>query len=457
MTNMNPFIFRAYDVRGKVGIDITPEVFAEAGRAFGTLVRRRGGRAVALGMDNRTTSPPLKEAFGAGVLSTGLDIVDIGINHTPLLYFAVAHWKLDGGATVTGSHNPVSDNGVKMVHAGAAPLTEEEIQGLLATIMSGSFERGRGARTIRDPRAEYFDAIASRVKLERGLKAVVDAGNGIAGSFAPELLRRLGCEVIEIYCESDGTFPNHLPDPEMEENTRDLVAKVLETRADIGIAYDGDADRVGVVDELGRRHEADLILALLARDLLSRHPGAQVVFDVKSSQALIDDVRTHGGNPVMWKTGHSHLKRKMREDGILLGGEVSGHMFFGENWYGVDDGILASCKILELLARDSRPVSAHFDDLPHFHSTPELKAPCPDDKKFAVIAELAAEFKKRYETIDIDGARILFPDGWGLVRASNTNPYLTLRVEGRSAEAVERMKAELFAALRRYPFITLPT
>ena len=457
MTNMNPFIFRAYDVRGKVGIDITPEVFAEAGRAFGTLVRRRGGRAVALGMDNRTTSPPLKEAFGAGVLSTGLDIVDIGINHTPLLYFAVAHWKLDGGATVTGSHNPVSDNGVKMVHAGAAPLTEEEIQGLLATIMSGSFERGRGARTILDPRAEYFDAIASRVKLERRLKAVVDAGNGIAGSFAPELLRRLGCEVIEIYCESDGTFPNHLPDPEMEENTRDLVAKVLETRADIGIAYDGDADRVGVVDELGRRHEADLILALLARDLLSRHPGAQVVFDVKSSQALIDDVRTHGGNPVMWKTGHSHLKRKMREDGILLGGEVSGHMFFGENWYGVDDGILASCKILELLARDSRPVSAHFDDLPHFHSTPELKAPCPDDKKFAVIAELAAEFKKRYETIDIDGARILFPDGWGLVRASNTNPYLTLRVEGRSAEAVERMKAELFAALRRYPFITLPT
>ena len=457
MTDINPFIFRAYDVRGKVGIDITPEVFAEAGRAFGTLVRRRGGRAVALGMDNRTTSPPLKEAFGAGVLSTGLDIVDIGINHTPLLYFAVAHWKLDGGATVTGSHNPVSDNGVKMVHAGAAPLTEEEIQGLLATIMSGSFESGRGARTIRDPRAEYFDAIASRVKLERRLKAVVDAGNGIAGSFAPELLRRLGCEVIEIYCESDGTFPNHLPDPEMEENTRDLVAKVLETRADIGIAYDGDADRVGVVDELGRRHEADLILALLARDLLSRHPGAPVVFDVKSSQALIDDVRTHGGNPVMWKTGHSHLKRKMREDGILLGGEVSGHMFFGENWYGVDDGILASCKILELMARDPRPVSARFDDLPHFYSTPELKAPCPDDKKFAVIAELAAEFKKRYETIDIDGARILFPDGWGLVRASNTNPYLTLRFEGRSTEAVERMKAELYAALRRYPFITLPT
>jgi phosphomannomutase/phosphoglucomutase len=454
---MNPFIFRAYDVRGKVGIDITPEVFADVGRAYGTLVRRRGGRAVALGMDNRTTSPPLKEAFGAGVLSTGVDVVDIGINHTPLLYFAVAHWKLDGGATVTGSHNPVTDNGVKMVHAGAAPLTEEEIQGLLSTITGGAFEHGQGGRTSRNPRTEYFDAIASRVKLSRKLTAVVDAGNGIAGSFAPELLRRLGCEVIELYCESDGTFPNHLPDPEMEENTRELVSKVLETRADIGLAYDGDADRVGVVDERGRRHEADLILALLARDLLTRHPGAPVVFDVKSSQALIDDVRAHGGKPLMWKTGHSHLKRKMREDGILLGGEVSGHMFFGENWYGVDDGILASCKFLELMARDSRPVSAHFDDLPHFHSTPELKASCPDDKKFAVIAELAAELKKRYETIDIDGARILFPDGWGLVRASNTNPYLTLRFEGRSDEAIARMKAELFEALRKYPFVTLPS
>jgi phosphomannomutase/phosphoglucomutase len=457
VADINPYIFRAYDVRGKVGIDITPDVFEEVGRAYGTLVRRRGGRTVAVGMDNRTTSPPLKEAFAAGMLSTGLDVVDIGTNHTPLLYFAVAHWKLDGGATVTGSHNPVSDNGVKMVHAAAAPLTEEEIQGLLATIASGDFERGAGASTTRNPRNDYFDAITSSVKLSRRLKVVADAGNGIAGSFAPELLRRLGADVIELYCESDGTFPNHLPDPEMEENTRDLVAKVLETRADIGLAYDGDADRVGVVDERGRRHEADLILALLARDLLTRHPGAEVVFDVKSSQALVDDVRAHGGKPVMWKTGHSHLKRKMREDGILLGGEVSGHMFFGENWYGVDDGILASCKILELMARDPRPVSAHFDTLPHYHSTPELKASCPDDKKFAVIAELAAEFKRRYEIIDIDGARILFPDGWGLVRASNTNPYLTLRFEGQTAEAVERMKAELFDALRRYPFVQLPS
>lgn len=453
---INPFIFRAYDVRGKVGIDITPDVFEQVGRAYGTLKRRQGGRTVALGMDNRLTSPPLKEAFVAGCLATGLDVVDIGVNHTPLLYFAVAHWKLDGGATVTGSHNPVSDNGVKMVHAGAMPLTEEEIQNLYQTIQRGDFARGAGARTSRDPREDYFAAILGHVRLSRPLRVVVDAGNGIAGVFAPELLRRLGCEVIELYCESDGSFPNHLPDPEMEENVRDLVARVLAERADIGIAYDGDADRVGVIDEGGRRHEADLLLALLARDLLRRHPGAKIVFDVKSSQVLVDDVRQHGGQPIMWKTGHSHLKRKMREDGILLGGEVSGHMFFAENWYGVDDGILASCRLLEMLSRSPDPVSTHFDTLPHLHSTPELKAPCPDERKFHVVADLGRRFRGRYETIDVDGTRILFADGWGLVRASNTNPYLTLRFEARTREGLDRMMAEVYGVLRDYPEVTLP-
>src|SRR5262245_3087979 len=453
---LNPFIFRAYDVRGKVGIDITPDVFAAVGRAYGTLVRDGGGRTVALGMDNRTSSPPLKEAFGAGVLSTGVDVVDIGVNHTPLLYFAVAHWGLDGGATVTGSHNPVSDNGVKMVHAGAAPLTEEEIQALLVTIRAGRFARGEGALTRRDPREEYFGAITSRVRLARRLKVVVDAGNGIAGSFAPELLRRLGCDVTELYCESDGSFPNHLPDPEMEENMRDLVDRVRETGADLGLAYDGDADRVGVVDERGRRHEADLVLALLARDLLGRHPGAAVVFDVKCSQVLIDDIRAHGVQPVMWKTGHSLLKRKMREDRILLGGEVSGHMFFGEQWYGVDDALLASCRLLEYLARSSDPPSSHFDSLPHLPATPELKAPCPDDRKFQVVEDVARALRPRYETIAIDGCRIRFPGGWGLVRASNTNPYLTLRFEGRTEAELKAMMEVVYGALRQHPCVTLP-
>jgi phosphomannomutase/phosphoglucomutase len=391
------------------------------------------------------------------VLSTGVDVVDIGVNHTPLLYFAVAHWALDGGATVTGSHNPVSDNGVKMVHAGAAPLTEDEIQGLFAGVRAADFEHGAGTRTVRDPREAYFGAIGKITALARPLKVVVDAGNGVAGIFAPELLRRLGCEVVELYCESDGTFPHHLPDPEMEENVRDLIRTVVDVHADIGIAYDGDADRMGVVDEHGHRHEADLVLALLARDFLARHPGAPIVFDVKCSQVLVDDIRAHGGRPVMWKTGHSHLKRKMRDDGILLGGEVSGHLFFGENWYGVDDGILASCKFLELCSRSPDPVSRHFATLPHLFNTPELKAPCPDDRKFEVVADLARVFKGRYETIDIDGARILFPEGWGLVRASNTNAYLTLRFEGRTQAAVNEMQKMVYETLRRFPFVTLPS
>jgi phosphomannomutase/phosphoglucomutase len=455
---LNPHIFRAYDVRGRVGDDVNPDVFRLVGAAYGTLIRRRGGRTVAVGQDNRLSSTDLRAAFVGGDRGAGLDVVDIGLTPTPLLYFATAHWRLDGGANITGSHNPIEYNGVKMVHPGAAPLTEEDIQSLRATIEAGAFEAGQGALIARSPRAEYLDAVARLVRPARPLKVVVDAGNGVAGQWAPDVLRRLGCDVLELFCESDGTFPNHLPDPEDAENVRDLQAHVLQFGADLGLAYDGDADRVGVIDERGRRHEADVILALLARDLLARHPGAKIVFDVKCSQALIDDITRHGGVPVMWKTGHSHLKRKMREDGILLGGEVSGHMFFAEGYYGVDDGILASAKIVEIAARTAQPISALFDSVPHRCATPELKAPCPDAEKFRIIDELVHELRRRYETIDIDGARVLFPGGgWGLVRASNTNPYLTLRFEGRSDEAVERMKAELFAALRRYPFVTLPS
>src|SRR5207244_13217080 len=277
------------------------------------------------------------------------------------------------------------------------------------------------------------------------LKVVVDAGNGVAGLYGPELLRRIGCDVIELHCESDGTFPNHLPDPEDERNVEDLKIKVVEVGADVGVAYDGDADRVGIIDERGGRHEADLILILLARDLLTRHPGAKVVFDVKSSQALVDDIRQHGGVPIMWKTGHSHLKRKMRDDQILLGGEVSGHMFFAEDYYGVDDGIIASCKIIEMTSRATEPLSRLIASVLTLSSSPELKAPCPDGEKFHVISELSRDLKQRYETIDIDGARVLFPGGgWGLVRASNTNPYITLRFEANTDAEFERMQRVIY-------------
>jgi phosphomannomutase/phosphoglucomutase len=455
---LNPHIFRAYDVRGRIGSDINPDVFRQVGQAYATLIRRNGGRTIAVGQDNRESSEGLKAGFIEGVRAAGIDIVDIGTVTTPILYFATAHWKLDGGANITGSHNPVDYNGVKMVHPGAAPLTEEEIQGLRKTIERGDYERGSGTITTRSPRDDYFATITAMIHLARRLKVVCDAGNGVAGLYGPELLRRIGCEVIELHCESDGRFPNHLPDPEDPENVVDLQEKVVEVGADLGLAWDGDADRVGVFDDRGGRHEADLILVLLERDLLTRHPGAKIVFDVKSSQSLIDDIRKHGGVPVMWKTGHSHLKRKMRDDKILLGGEVSGHMFFGEGYYGVDDGILAACKIAEIAACAPGSVSALFESVPHLHATPELKAPCPDGEKFRVIEELARDLTQRYETIDIDGARVLFPGGgWGLVRASNTNPYLTLRFEAKTEREIDDMKRVIYDALRQYPFVSLPT
>jgi phosphomannomutase/phosphoglucomutase len=454
---INPHIFRAYDVRGRVGADVNPDVFRQVGRAYATLIREAGGRTIAVGQDNRESSAGLKAGFIEGVRAAGVDVVDIGTVTTPILYFATAHWKLDGGANITGSHNPVDYNGVKMVHRGAAPLTEAEIQRLRDSIERAAFASGAGGLSSRSPRDEYFETLAKLVRVERPLTVVADAGNGIAGAYGPPLLRRIGCEVVELHCESDGRFPNHLPDPEDPANVVDLQQKVVEVGADLGIAWDGDADRVGVIDERGRRHEADLILALLARDLLARHRGAKIVFDVKSSQVLVDDIRKHGGQPVMWKTGHSHLKRKMREDQILLGGEVSGHMFFADGYYGVDDGLLAACKIVEIAARHRGTVGSLFDSVPHLHATPELKALCPDGEKFRVIEELARDLKQRYETIDIDGARVLFPGGgWGLVRASNTNPYLTLRFEARTEREIEEMKRVIYDALRRYPFITPP-
>jgi phosphomannomutase/phosphoglucomutase len=438
---VNPSIFREYDIRGVADRDFDTAFARSLGQAFGTLVAESGKKVVSVGRDCRLTSDGYATALAEGIRSTGIDVVDIGLTPTPLLYFATAHWRLDGGANITGSHNPVEYNGVKMVHPGAAPLTEAEIQSLRAIIEARDFETGQGTLTSRSPRADYLDTIARLVRPARALRVVVDAGNGVAGSWAPEVLRRIGCQVIELYCESDGTFPHHLPDPEDAENVRDLQARVLAVGADLGLAYDGDADRVGVIDERGRRHEADLILVLLARDLLRRHPGAKIVFDVKSSQALVDDIAHHGGVPVMWKTGHSHLKRKMREEGILLGGEVSGHMFFAEDYYGVDDGILASAKIIEIAAGTSAPISALFDSVPHLQATPELKAPCPDGEKFRVIDQLVRELREQYETIDIDGARVLF---------------LTLRFEAHTAQEIVEMKRVIYGALRRYPLVSLP-
>ena len=458
MTKLNPHIFRAYDVRGLLGDDVNPEVFRQVGAAYATLIRRQGGRTIAVGQDNRLSSGGLKASFVEGARGAGIDVIDVGLTPTPLLYFATAHWRLDGGANITGSHNPIEYNGVKMVHPGAAPLTEDEIQSLRVLIETRDFTAGHGTLTARSPRADYLDTVARLVRPARsaqgGRRRRQRGGRQLGDRmfFVASAARWSSC-----IASRTGPFPITCPTPRTPSNMRDLQVRVVATGADLGLAYDGDADRVGVIDERGRRHEADLILVLLARDLLRRHPGAKIVFDVKSSQALVDDITRHGGVPVMWKTGHSHLKRKMREEGILLGGEVSGHMFFAEDYYGVDDGILASAKIVEIAAGTEAPISKLFDSVPHLQATPELKAPCPDGEKFRVIDQLVHELRQQYETIDIDGARVLFPGGgWGLVRASNTNPYLTLRFEAHTEQEIADMKRVIYGALRRYPLVSLP-
>jgi len=453
---LNPLMFRAYDIRGKVDEDLTPEVVEVLGRAYGTYIAKVSGRRIAVGRDNRVSSEPFQAAFIAGARAAGCDVTDVGLVTSPMLYFAVAAWGLDGGVNVSGSHNPVQYNGLKMTMRGAAPIAEEKIQDIRRIAEAGDFARGAGALAQRGVVEEYVEHICSHHRLERTLKVVIDAGNGVAGPYAPLVLRRLGCDLTELYTESDGTFPNHLPDPEVEETLRDLKREVVARKADIGIAYDGDGDRVGVLDEKAERHEADEMLMLLARDFLRRHPGERVMMDVKSSQLLVDDIEAHGGRPVMARTGHSLIKAQMRAEGILLAGEVSGHMFFSENWFGFDDAILASVRILEVLAKETTPLSARWAGLPKVYSTPELKAPCPDADKFRIVGDLTAYFKQHYPVLDIDGARVTFPQGWALVRASNTNPYLTLRFEARTQAALDEMMEIMYGKLREHPQVTLP-
>jgi phosphomannomutase/phosphoglucomutase len=459
MPQLNPQIFRAYDIRGVAGTDLIPQTSELLGRGYGTLIRRISGPRVAVGRDNRPSSEELQRAFMRGAAAAGCQVIDIGLSLSPMLYFAVCYLGLDGGVNVTGSHNPVQYNGFKLTARDAVPVAEDEIQEIRRIIEAGAFDaRAAQARVeTRSIAEDYLREVSSRVKLHRSLKVVLDTGNGTAGLFAPQLFQRLGCQVIELFCESDGTFPHHLPDPEVEEYLEDLKSEVVRQGADFGIAIDGDGDRLGVIDEKGQRHEADEVLILLARDFLRRHPGERVIMDVKCSQVLVDDVKAHGGQPVMWKTGHSLLKKKMREDGILLGGEVSGHMFFKEDWYGFDDALLASAKLMEFVSREPLPISAHWRGLPQVASTPELKAPVPDEEKFEVVEKVAAHFKSRYpDSLDIDGLRIRFPDGWGLVRASNTNPYLTLRFEAPTQERLEEIKREVYSVLSGYPSVKLP-
>jgi len=443
-------IFREYDIRGIAEHDLTNENVELIGKAYGTFMTKKGLKKIAVGRDVRLSSERIKNALVRGMTSTGCDVIDIGEVPTPVLYFAIVHLKADGGVMVTGSHNPIEFNGLKLSE-GIASIYGEGIQQLKKIIDRNDFVSGHGKVEVTDLVPIYMETIKAKIKLHRKLKVVVDAGNGTAGVIGPKLWEALGCEVVRLYCEPDGNFPNHLPDPTVPKYVVDLQKKVLETGADLGIGYDGDGDRIGAIDEKGRMIFADRLIALFSRDVLEKNPGASIVFDVKCSQALPEYIQKFGGKPLMWKTGHSLLKAKMKEEHAPFAGEMSGHIFFADEYFGFDDAIYASGRLLRIASRSDKKLSELMDEIPYFISTPEIRVECSDDTKFNVVADIARSFKKQYETIDIDGARVLFGDGWGLVRASNTQPVLVLRFEAKTELRLKTIIAIFKKKLREYP------
>ncbi|MBK0392271.1 phosphomannomutase/phosphoglucomutase [Ramlibacter algicola] len=441
-------IFKAYDVRGIVPSTLTEQVAEGLGRAFGTAALAEGETTVAVGRDGRLSGPSLSAALVRGLTSAGVDVIDVGVCTTPMLYFA-ASTLCQSGIQVTGSHNPKDYNGFKMVLKGRA-IYGEEIQDLRRTMEQEDWSTQGGGKVrnvnILQP---YRDRIVGDIKLARPMKIVVDCGNGVAGASAPGIFRALGCEVIELFSEVDGNFPNHHPDPSKPENLRDLVEALKTSGAELGLAFDGDGDRLGIVTKDGNTIYPDRQIMLFARDVLSRVPGGTILFDVKCTQRLAPAIREAGGQPLMFKTGHSLIKAKMKEVGAPLGGEMSGHVFFKERWYGFDDGTYAGCRLLEILSREQDP-SAVLDGLPTSFSTPELNVQCAEGEPHRLVAELMAKanFAKPAEVSTIDGVRVDWPDGFGLVRASNTTPVLVLRFEGHTEEALHRIEKEMLELLR---------
>jgi phosphomannomutase/phosphoglucomutase len=447
--SLNPNIFREYDIRGLADRDLTDEAVDKIGRAYGTFLRQRGKSRVCVARDGRLSSPRIQKALIGGIRSTGIDVINIGVVTTPLLYFSIVTLERDGGVMVTGSHNPAEFNGLKIC-LGKDTLHGEEIRELGVMAGRGAFERGEGKLEAHDIIPTYRSYLKERFSFKKKLKVVVDAGNGAASVVAPELFRELGCEVTELFCDLDGTFPNHFPDPTDEKNLRDLMKKVRETGAQIGIAFDGDADRLGVVTEKGELLYGDRVLLLFARHVLAEHPGSPVIGEVKCSRVLFDDIARHGGVPIMWKAGHSLIKAKMRETRALLAGEMSGHFFFADRYFGFDDGVYAALRLLEILDRSSRPLSELLADVPHTYSTPELRFDCPDEKKFDIVKKAVEYFRERYQVIDIDGVRVNFPDGWGLVRASNTQPVLVMRFEADSGARLKEIQDLVVSKIREF-------
>ncbi|MGC8120698.1 phosphomannomutase/phosphoglucomutase [Marinobacter sp. VGCF2001] len=438
---VEPEIFRAYDIRGIVGQTLSAEVVEVIGRAIGSEAGNRGVTDLCIGYDGRHSSPELADALGRGIMATGCNVIHLGAIPTPVLYFATHHLQTGSGVMVTGSHNPANYNGLKIM-LGGETLSGEAIQALRQRIQVADFVQGQGAQSRDDVRRAYLDRIIGDIAVAAPLKVVVDAGNGIAGELGPMLVEELGCEVTPLYCEVDGDFPNHHPDPGKPANLQDLIAKVQETGADIGLAFDGDGDRLGVVTNTGKIIWPDRLLMLFARDVVSRNPGADVLYDVKCSRRLASVISEAGGRPIMWKTGHSLMKAKMKETGALLAGEMSGHVFFGERWYGFDDGLYSAARLLEILGIEDRLSEEVFEDFPEDISTPELNVEVTEKDKFEIIEKLGQQADFGDGNIStIDGIRVDYADGWGLCRASNTTPVLVLRFEAETEQALERIKS----------------
>jgi len=446
--DINPKIFREYDIRGIVGQDLDEELVETLGRAMGTFFVGRGKKDVAMGRDCRLSSPGFASALGRGLLAAGCDVTDLGVIPTPLLYFSVFHEKKQGGVMITGSHNPPEHNGFKMM-SGEETLYGAGIQEIGETMSKGVFARGSGRLSSLNVVPAYQDYVSRNVRISRPIKVVIDAGNGTGGTVAVPLLKNMGADVVEIFCEPDGRFPNHHPDPTLPEAMQGLIAKVRESGAELGIGYDGDADRLGVVDDLGRIIWGDQLLIIFARDILPGRPGAAVISEVKASKVLYEEIERLGGRPIMWRTGHSLIKKKIKDEKAPLAGEMSGHIFFADRWFGFDDAIYASARLLEILSRSEKKLSAMMAGLPKTYSTPEIRIYASDEVKFRIVDEVRRELAARYPVIEIDGVRAIFPKGWGLVRASNTQAVIVLRFEADTEGDLAAIQNEVRGLLQK--------
>jgi phosphomannomutase/phosphoglucomutase len=450
---LKPTIFREYDIRGIADLDRDDAELNSAGvellgQAFGTYLQRHAGRKITLGRDTRLSSPRLRDALMRGLKTSGCDVTDLGVVPTPVLYYSVFRLKADGAVMITGSHNPAEFNGFKSV-CGAHTLHGEAIQELRRMMETGDLDRGEGSETFADCVTPYVEEVAAQFHFPRRIKVVFDAGNGTGGPVMHRILERLNADAVEMFFEMDGRFPNHHPDPTVPANLAALIAKVRETGAELGIAFDGDTDRIGAVDENGTVVYGDQLMIVYAREILTRKPGATFIGEVKCSQAMYDDLAARGGNPIMWKTGHSLIKAKMQETHAELAGEMSGHMFFADRYYGFDDALYAACRLMEIVALSGHPLSYQLADLPKTVTTPEIRFDCPDEMKFDVVRRCAEELRARYKTIDVDGVRVIFPHGWGLVRASNTQPVLVMRFEASTPELLQLYRGEMEEVVQR--------